>query len=86
MLDFEHVLSKVIHVSNTTKNNDLRAVTGGIIYEGQEYFAFGDRNNILNIFSYNQETNDIKLENSFQAHDNYINIIVMTIILIVLHI
>ena len=73
MLDFEHVLSKVIHVSNTTKNNDLRAVTGGIIYEGQEYFAFGDRNNILNIFSYNQETNDIKLENSFQAHDNYIN-------------
>ena len=50
MLDFEHVLSKVIRVFNAPKNNDLRAGTGGIIYEGQEYFAFGYRNNIINIF------------------------------------
>ena len=40
MLDFEHVLSKVIRVFNAPKNNDLRAVTGGIIYVDQDIFSF----------------------------------------------
>lgn len=69
MTDLGYVLSTTTNVSQ----KDLRTVVTGIIFKGKEYFAIGDRSNLLYLFNYNAETNAIKLENSFQAHDGWVS-------------
>lgn len=64
-----HVLSTNTNVSS----KDLRAVLGGIMINGKEYIAIGDRNKTLSLFYYDANTNTIKLENSFEAHDGWIS-------------